>query len=122
LAGTYDEDWRKDRCPLWATDFDPKYCNCAPADQQAAGFFRGGEIFDLTNLSARGHLHFALPRIYPVFQTHFGNKRVEHRAQLCSVVVEPDVPRVVLAWQTTLVCNRGVDELDATVVSEKQFV
>jgi hypothetical protein len=73
-------------------------------------------------MTASGCLRFALPKIYPFFETRFGSERVEHRGRLCSVIVEPDAPRVILAWQTSLVCNHRVDELDATVVSEKRFI
>ena len=122
LAGTYDEQWQKERFPLWAQDFDARYNNCAPADQQAAGYLRGGESVELVNLTPNGRLEFRLPKVYPFFETRFGRKRVEHRAQLCTVIIEPDHPRVVMVWQTSLVCNRGVDELDATIVTEKRMV
>jgi hypothetical protein len=120
LAGTYDERWRTQRFPLWAEDFDPRYHNCAPHDQQPDGFLRGGEAVELVNLSRHGVLTFALPRVYPFFQTRFGRSVVEHRAQLATVILEPDGPRVIMAWQTSLVCNHKVDELDTTVVTEKR--
>jgi hypothetical protein len=72
LAGTYDEKWRQTRFPLWAEDFDPRYNNCAPADQQVQGFLCGGEVVGLVNLCPKGHLAFSLPRVYPFFQTRFG--------------------------------------------------
>jgi hypothetical protein len=122
LAGTYDEEWQRNRFPLWAEDFDQRYYNCAPSDQQVQGILRGGEKIDLVNLSPEGRLVFALPTIYPCFQTKFGQKRVEHRAKLCTVIVEPEFPRVIMAWQTYLVCNHQVDELDATVVTEKRLI
>jgi hypothetical protein len=121
-AGTYDERWLAERFPLWAEDFDPHYNNCAPVDQQMQGYLRGGERIDLENLCAAGRMTFALPRIYPFFQTRFGSERIEHRPRLCTIVVEPDVPRVIMVWQTSLVCNHRVDELDVTVVTEKQLV
>ena len=99
LAGTYDDKWRKSRFPLLAEHSNPKYHNCAPADQQVQRYFRGGEVVELTNLSPSGRLAFQLPKIYPFFQTRFGRERVEHRAQLCTVIVEPEIPRVIMAWQ-----------------------
>ena len=122
LAGTYDDAWREKRFPLWAADYDPRYAHCAPRDQQLHGFLRGGEPVSLTHLSPHGTLNFTLPRVYPFFQTRFGRERVEHRAQLCTVVIEPDLPRVILGWQTSLVCNHRVDELDMTVVTEKRVL
>lgn len=122
LAGTYDEAWRANRFPLWAEDYDPRYAQCAPADQQMQGFLRGGEHVAVENLSSDGPLSFTLPRIYPFFQTRFGSERIEHRSQLCTVVVEPEYRRVAMTWQTSLVCNHRVDELDMTVVSEKRML
>jgi len=122
LAGTYDDAWRTRRFPLWAADYDPRYGHCAPADQQVKNHLRGSERVRLTTLSPHGPLQFNLPRIHPTFQTRFGRERVEHRGQLCTVLLEPDHPRVVMAWQTSLVCNHHVDELDMTVVREKRLL
>ena len=122
LAGTYDAAWKRARFPLWAEDYDPRYGNCAPEDQQVQGFLRGGEAVNLIGLSPTGTLTFNLPRIYPFFQTRFGRERIEHRAQMSSVIIEPSIPRVILAWQTSLVCNHRADELDMTVVSEKRML
>lgn len=122
LAGTYDEAWLDNRFPLWAQDFNPRYNNCAPADQQADGFLRGGESVELLNLSADGQMRFQLPRIQPLFETRFKQESVEHRAQLCSVIIEPDASRLIMAWQTSLICNQRMDDLDATVVSQKRML
>jgi hypothetical protein len=119
LAGTYDDAWRRSRFPLWAEDFDRRYANCAPTDQQAQGFMRGGEVVEVINMSEHGRLQFELPKVYPFFRTRFGREHVEHRAQLSTVIVEPDALRLMMVWQTSLICNHRVDELDETVVTEK---
>jgi hypothetical protein len=122
LAGTYDERWQKERFPLWAQDFDSSYNNCAPADQQARGYLRGGESVELINFTPSGRLAFQLPKVYPFFETRFGRKKIEHRAKLCTVIIEPEHPRLIMAWQTSLMCNHEADELDMTIVSEKRMV
>ncbi len=119
LAGTYDDAWRRDRFPLWAEDFNTRYHNCSPADQQASAYFTGGEQIEVTGMSESGSLAFELPRLSLVFRTRFGSERMDHAGQLCSVVIEPNAPRVMMAWQTSLVCNRNADELDETLVLEK---
>lgn len=119
LAGTYDESWRRNRFPLWAEDFDGRYNNCAPLDQQVGPFLRGGEEVALENLSPKGTLAFTLPKIHPCFRTRFGRKDQEHRGQLCTVLLEPDQSRVVMSWQTSIVCNDRVDDLDVTIVTQK---
>lgn len=119
LAGTYDERWQRERFPLWAQDFDPHYNNCAPHDQQMPGFLSGGERVDVVNMSPTGTLSFHLPRIELGFRTRFGSDRVDHAGQLCTVLIEPNRHRLVMAWQTSIVCNRRADELDETLVVDK---
>jgi hypothetical protein len=120
LAGTYDKQWLVRRAPLWAVDFDARYHQCSPVDQQVPGYLHGGEMVELLNLAPQGLMVFALPRVYPFFETRFGRDYVEHRAQLCTVTIEPDLLRLTMAWQTSLVCNKRVDDLDATIVTEKR--
>src|SRR5262249_6220502 len=118
-AGTYDEKWLKERLPLWAEDMDDRYFQCAPEDQQVPGFLRGGERVELVNLTPDGRLSFELPRVWPAFTTHFGREKVEHRAELHTVILEPDFPRLSLVYHTRLPCHHEVDKLDATVVEQK---
>lgn len=122
FAGTYDEKWQKQRFPLWAEDFDIRFNQCAPPDQQVTGFLRGGERVDLINLSPGGRLSFMLPKVSPFFVTKFGKDSVEHRADLHTVILEPEYPRVIMVWYSSLPCHRRVDELDVTVISEKEFI
>ena len=122
LAGTYDEHWRQTRFPCWAADFDPRYYNCAPEDQQAQGYLAGGERVDICNMSESGSLSFDIPNVRPAFRTRFGHERVDHEGQLCTVLIEPNVSRVILTWQTSLICNRREDQLDETLVVEKRPV
>jgi len=70
-------------------------------------------------MSESGALSFHLPRIELAFRTRFGSERVDHAGRLCTVLIEPNRSRVVMAWQTSLVCNRRADELDETLVVEK---
>ena len=48
LAGTYDERWQRERAPEPPADFDYRFFNAAPPDQQIEGYLRGDE-----NLSAQ---------------------------------------------------------------------
>jgi hypothetical protein len=119
LAGTYDDNWRRTRFPSWAADFDPHYYNSAPPDQQLQGYLIGGERVDVVNMSENGALSFEIPTVRLSFRTRFGRERLDHDGQLCTVIVEPNVPRAILAWQTSIICNRRDDELDETRVVEK---
>jgi hypothetical protein len=123
LAGTYDKAWQEERFPLWAADYDDRFNQCAPVDQQVAGYLRGGEAVELVNVTPEGHLGFTLPKVHFAFTTSFGRKRVEHRAKLHTVIIEPDDRRLVLVWLTSLECDeRTVDHLDETAIVEKRYI
>lgn len=121
-AGTYDARWAAERRPLLPEDFDPRHYQHAPADQQLAPHLRGGERVELVNLTPSGVLRFELPKLGLAMTTHFGFDRTEHRPQLVTVLVEPDVPRVIVVWQSVLPCHDLVDKLDRTVVREKPYL
>jgi hypothetical protein len=118
LAGTYDEQWVTRRKPLLPADFDPRWLLCSPLDQRPSGYLMGGELVEMTNLTPNGRLRFTLPSVSLRFDTYFGSTRREHQAQLVSVVIESEGPRVILVWQTSLPSGRDVDYLDKTVIQQ----
>jgi hypothetical protein len=122
FAGTYDEAWQKSRFPLWAEDLDPRYYCCAPLDQQVKGFLRGNEPVHLINLSREGSLRFNLPRLIFGFSTHLKREVIHHRGELATVIIEPDWPRLIMVWQSSIVCNKDQDYLDRTVVRLKKLI
>jgi hypothetical protein len=122
LAGTYDAKWIETRKPLLPTDFDPRYYQYAPVDQQFTPHLRGGELVEIVNMTKSGVLKFALPKVYLAYTTKFGFRKQEHRGRLAAVVIEPDFPRVVMVWQTVLECHHLVDELDETHIKEKAYI
>ncbi|WP_337108415.1 DUF2169 domain-containing protein [Mesorhizobium salmacidum] len=122
LAGTYDEAWQKTRFPLWAEDLDPHYYCCAPRDQQVAGYLRGGEPVQMINLSPNGPIRFHLPRMVFGFTTRIKRETIHTRGTLATVILEPDASRVVIAWQSSLVCNKDIDYLDQTSVRLKKLM
>lgn len=121
-AGTYDEMWLKDKFPLLPEDFDDRFHQCAPPDQQIGRYLRGGEVVTLENLTDSGTLRFCLPKVRLTFTTRFGKKKQEHRASLQTVIVEPDESQVILVWQTSLACHHLLDHLDATIIREKRYI
>jgi hypothetical protein len=122
-AGTYDEAWRKERLPLFPTDLDDRFFLCSPEDQRPKDFLRGGEPVELLNLTPGGRLAFTLPRVAFGFETVFrGGERVRHRGRLHTVILEPDVPRVILVWRTELRCHARALKLQQTIVRPKEVI
>lgn len=122
-AGTYDEAWQRDRCPLYPTDLDDRFFLCSPEDQRPREHLRGGEPVELLNFTPSGRLAFILPRVAFGFETVFrGGERVGHRGKLHTVILEPDVPRVILVWRTELRCHAKALKLERTVVRQKEVL
>ncbi len=121
-AGTCDERWLAERMPLWPEDLDPRFFQAAPADQVSREVLRGGEPVLLQHLTPEGPLAFRLPRVELAFTTALGKELIQHRAQLDTVILEPDIPRVLLVWHTMLSCHRKKFELKWTEIKEKTVV
>ncbi len=61
-AGTFDDEWQRDRAPLLPEDFSERYYNAAPDDQQVVDYLRGDEEVRLTNMHpVHATLKFRLP-------------------------------------------------------------
>lgn len=122
LHGTYDETWRKTRYPLVPVDWDPRSLLCSPTDQRPKAPLEGGELVELHNLAPDGVLRFTLPRIRlgfrTIFSTDFRARPTDNEGRLATVILEPDHPRVILIWSSTLACRKDMDYLEETIVRE----
>lgn len=98
FAGTYDDAWLKNQFPLLPTDFDWRFFNSAAPELTAKGFLKGGEPVQLVNLSPRGVLEFNLPRLEINFMFRLGESRNYRKADLQTVVFEPDEDRFYMVW------------------------
>lgn len=121
-AGTYDEAWRNNRRPLFPVDFDDRFFQCAPEDQQISGFLKGGEAVTLYHLTPSGNVRFQLPRIDFGFRTRISGGVTHHRADLHTILIEPDEMRFSMTWLTSLACHRTLYTLKDTTIFEKRRV
>ncbi len=119
-AGTYDEKWEKERLPLLPRDFDERFYQCAPPDQQTAQYLKGGEPVGLLNLTPEGPLRFNLPRIWLSFRTRIASETIDHHANLHTVILEPDVPQVIMVWHASVPCHGKDTKIEGTTVELKE--
>ena len=102
LAGTYDAAWIDTKMPLLPDDYDPRFGMSAPTDQQSPEPFVGGERIGITHMTPEGALLFELPRLELRMSTQVRGREREHGAHMATVVVEPDLRRVSVTWQSAL--------------------
>ncbi|WP_367871326.1 DUF2169 domain-containing protein [Luteolibacter sp. Populi] len=116
FAGTYDKNWQDHRAPFFPADFDYRYFQAAPEDQQMP-YPQGGETILLENLSPRGRLVFALPRrSVPVLFIPYRGQAYEQQAVIDTVVIEPEFDRFTMTWRTSAPMGRSCFDLMRVVV------
>ena len=115
FAGTYDEKWLKTQWPLMPLDFDQRHYQAAPPDQQST-IIRGGEEFQLINLTPDGAWTFRLPRLKIPIHLKFADRLVEMTPRLDTVLIEPDEKRVLLSARIRIAVERDKPPLRSIVV------
>jgi len=117
LAGTYDAAWDEQRAPLLPLDFDERFFNGAPADLVATPRLRGGESVRVRGASRAGPLAFALPAPEITVGLSVRRELSTTRAELDTVIIEPDDARVVLSFRATVPCPRRLIHVEAASVT-----
>jgi hypothetical protein len=118
FAGTYDKDWLETRAPFWPDDFDYRYFQAAPAEQQIPHPV-GGEEVVLRNLTADGHVSFKLPRLsMPVVLIPHRGRSQDIEAVIDTILIEPDLGRFMLTWRITYPVRKTLFDLLRIVVGK----
>ena len=110
FAGTYDEQWMKERMPFLPHNFDLRYFQCAPPDQQGLSL-APGERYQCLNMSASGRFTVELPP-YRVSVRFCIDDRTERRdTEADTLIVEPSRNRIMLVWRAAMVLPRKLVRL-----------
>jgi hypothetical protein len=110
-AGTYDQDWIDNVFPFLPSDFEDRYYQCAPEDQQT-DYLRGGEELELVNLTPEGYVRFRLPTVEVPVTFYLKNYEQTEIAAVCdTLVIEPDLERFTMVWRASLPLRRNMFEV-----------
>jgi len=116
FAGTYDQRWLGEVFPFLPRDFDPRYYQAAPEDQQV-DYPQGNEEVVLMGLTPEGQTRFRLPDSdVPVVFVRRGAENLEQQARLDTLVIEPDARRVMLTWRASIALRRDIFEVPQAVI------
>ncbi len=121
-AGTHDGRWEKERMPLPPLDFDDRHNQIAPPELIAPDYLRGGETVQLVNVCADGPLQFELPKRTFGVTSRANGSRVEHRAVLDTVVLEPNARAFELTWRAAVPVPPKARDLAEIQVYEKAYL
>jgi hypothetical protein len=110
-AGTYDDAWLADVFPFLPADFDERYYQAAPEDQQLPVPKAPMDVV-LTGFTADGPRQFTLPHFEaPVHVFPKRGEREFHSGTLDTIVFEPDLERVTMTWRVTRPLKKSIFEI-----------
>ena len=118
-AGTYDQHWKDNIFPFLPADFDERYYQSAPDDQQLA-LPLGEQIVTLTNLTPDGSRSFVIPHLEaPIHVFPKNGAREDLLAHADTIVIEPDENRVLMTWRVSRPLKRNMFEVSQVLVGRK---
>jgi len=118
LAGTYDRQWLDTQAPFWPDNFDYRYFQAAPPDQQIP-YPVGGEEVILKNLMPNGSISFRLPfkSMLVLFIPYIGKEYLVD-AMIDTLLFEPDKKQFVMTWRISYPLRRNCFELKQVIAGE----
>lgn len=119
FAGTYDQAWLDNDCPFLPKDFDERYYQAAPEDQQVP-LPQGPMEVVLSGFNPDGLRRFMLPYVELPVQLFPKRGDAEHLvARMDTVVLEPDLARFTLTWRVARPLKKSMHEIAQVVVGAK---
>lgn len=119
FAGTYDERWLADVFPFLPRDFDERYYQAAPADQQLPLPTAPMPVM-LAGMTPDGVRAFTLPHFEaPVQVWTKRGERDDCNARLDTILFEPDHGRLCLTWRMSRALKQGMHELAHVLVGRR---
>ena len=118
-AGTYDAKWLDDVFPFLPADFDERYYQSAPLDQQLPKPL-GEQPVTLLNLTPDGRRDFLIPQFdAPINVFPRKGEREDLTAALDTIVIEPDLERVTMSWRVARPLKKNMFEIAQVLVGRK---
>lgn len=117
-AGTYDQRWKEEFFPLLPDDFDERYYQCAPEDQQI-DYPDGGENVILRNMmQGREDVQFKLPRLNNLPVKVLMSDYLVHTLPVVvdTIYFEPDESRFSVVWRASLPIKRRIQKIQTVAV------
>ena len=118
-AGTYDDEWLEKHFPFLPPDFNEQYYQAAPLDQQLP-IPIGGQEVSLGNLTPDGVRTFMLPAFEaPINIFPKKGERADYKANLDTIVFEPDHERFTMSWRVARPLKNSMHEIAQVLVGKK---
>jgi hypothetical protein len=119
FAGTYDQQWLDEVFPFLPKDFDERYYQAAPEEQQLL-LPKGPMEVVLRGFTPDGLRQFMLPHFEaPVQVFPKRGDREHYLGTLDTIVFEPDQERFTMTWRVTRPLRKSIFEVAQVLVGRK---
>ncbi|HEY4366071.1 MAG TPA: DUF2169 domain-containing protein [Steroidobacteraceae bacterium] len=115
-AGTYDENWQRQRAPYLPDDFDTRFLQCAGGELSFDHYLQGGEPVEISGVTPEGTLTFNVPASPLAIEVVVAGSAQQPPAKLETLLIEPDENRACLTWRAALPCDRQVLKVERIVI------
>ncbi len=116
-AGTFDEQWQQNRRPILPEDFDRRFYQCAPFDQQCQGYLQGGERIMLSGFNHDDTLSFRMPHQHFKAQAVFGEEIVTKAMPVYTVAIDTEAQALYVTYSASFPCQGFEETLISSGVS-----
>ncbi|MER2494643.1 DUF2169 domain-containing protein [Vibrio neptunius] len=117
-AGTFDDAWQEHRRPLLPEDFNPKFYQSAPEDQQCNGFLEGGERLMMSGFSHDDVLAFRIPAEKYVAVADFGEEKLSAAMAMYTLFVDTEEQRLTISYNASFPCQGKEHLLVSSTISK----
>jgi hypothetical protein len=119
-AGTFDESWEQTRRPILPIDFDVKFYQSAPQDQQCKGHLMGGERLVISGFCHDDTLLFRIPSEKYLATAKFKNEIYQADMSIYTVFVDAEHKTVSVSYSAAFPCQGKEHLLLSTQVETKE--
>jgi hypothetical protein len=119
FAGTFDEQWRANRFPILPVDFDDRYNQSAPIDQQIRTIC-GGEDAILINMTPEGLWKFQIPRLDIPVHLQFEDRQELQIPLLDTILIEPEEYKLRMTSRLVIRTVRNTAPLRELIIGHLQ--
>jgi hypothetical protein len=117
FAGTYDQRWMDDKRPFLPDDFDERYFQSAPLDQQLVRL-SDGMAFECVNMSASGRFSVRLPSLQVPVRFMFDDRIDTRTLAPDTLILKPAEGRIVLLGRVSVPLTRKLVALREVQVGQ----
>lgn len=116
FGGTYDAQWEEKVKPFLPENFDERFYQCSPQEQQIP-YIQGGEEVTLKGLTRNGESTFKLPKLDVAMEVIRSNgDREKLIAVIDTLILEPDEERFSMVYKAKIKLKRSIHEIDTIIV------